>query len=95
VARYVSCKKGLHDYSQVSSIGGGIARRTCSVCGVVQIDLRDESTVSDSNLFTEPKLATMFRVEALLAKVGEESKAERRQFGQTPSRRRRPVRAFG
>jgi len=95
MARYVNCKKGMHNYSPVGKIGGGIARRTCSVCGVVQIDLSGAGGLSDTGLFVEPKLATMFKVEALLAKVANEPASPSRSFGQAPAGRRRPARAFG
>jgi hypothetical protein len=92
--KYVDCKKGLHRYSPAGQIGGGIARRTCSLCRVVQIDLSDGSAVSDTNLFTGPKLATMFEVEALLAKVGDKPVMLGRSFGDVPAGKRRPARAF-
>jgi hypothetical protein len=95
VARYINCKKGLHSYSPVGNIGGGIARRSCSACGVVQIDLSDGSALHDANLFSEPKLATMFTVEALLAKVTEAPVLPGRSFGEAPLGRRRPARATG
>lgn len=95
MARYGDCRKGMHRYTPTVEIGGGIARRTCSVCGFVQIDLNNAEVVSDTELFTEPKLATMFKVEALLAKVGDQPAASGRSFGEAPARRRRPARAFG
>jgi hypothetical protein len=85
----------MHDYSAAGGVGGGIARRSCSVCGFVQIDIRDTEMVSDTDLFTEPKLATMFTVEALLAKVSEEFVTSSRSFGEAPAGRRRPAKAFG
>lgn len=95
MARLNDCKKGTHRYSETGEIGGGIARRTCAECGMVQIDLSGTDRWGDSSLFTEPKLATMFQVEALLAKVGEENLTPRRSFGEAPAGRRRPARAFG
>ena len=95
MARYLNCKKGMHSYSPAGGVGGGIARRSCSVCGFVQIDIRDTEMVSDTDLFTEPKLATMFTVEAILAKVSEDFATSRRSFGEAPAGRRRPAKAFG
>ncbi len=95
MARYVSCKKGLHTYSPIGNVGGGIARRSCSVCGIVQIDISEVSAVGDTDLFTEPKLASMFEVEALLAKVGDGQVSTGRSFGEAPTMRRRPARATG
>jgi hypothetical protein len=95
MARFVNCKKGLHSYSPIGRVGGGIARRTCSVCGNVQIDLSEVAAVNSTDLFTEPKLASMFEVEALLAKVGSAPVAAARSFGEAPARRRRPARAAG
>ena len=95
MARLNDCKKGMHRYSKTGEIGGGIARRTCVECGLVQIDLNGTDRWGDSSLFTEPKLATMFQVEALLAKVGEEKLTPRTSFGEAPAGRRRPARAFG
>lgn len=94
MAQYVDCKKGLHSYSLPSEIGGGISRRTCSGCRVVQIDLGAEPGLSDTSLFTHPKLATMFEVEAILARVGENHQPLSRSFGERPAGRRRPVQAF-
>lgn len=85
----------MHQYSPTMEAGGGIARRTCGECGYVQIDLGVADTLRDTDLFTEPKLATMFKVEALLAKVGEEPVSPRRSFGEAPANRRRPAKAFG
>ena len=95
MARYNNCRKGLHRYSSAGEIGGGIARRACSECGMVQIDLSGTDQQNDTNFFTEPKLATMFQVEALLAKVGEEYVPPARSFGEPPPGRRRPAKAFG
>ena len=92
MGRYINCKKGLHNYSSIGKVGGGIARRTCLVCGMVQINLNESEMVRDPNLFSEPKLATMFKVEALLAKVGEAALSPRRSFGEAPAGRRRPAR---
>jgi hypothetical protein len=93
MARYTDCRKGIHSYSSPGEIGGGIGRRICSDCGLVQIDLSNDAQVGGTDLFTEPKLATMFQVEALLAQVTEE--VRQRSFGEAPSTRRRPARAFG
>jgi len=93
MARHVNCRRGLHHYSRSREIGAGIARRICSECGLVQIDLCDQENVAGTDLFTEPKLATMFEVEALLAQVSEEPRP--RSFGEAPAKRRRPARAFG
>ena len=95
MARLNDCKKGMHRYSKTGEIGGGIARRTCVECGMVQIDLSGTDRWGDSSLFTEPKLATMFQVEALLAKVHQEIQPPSRSFGEAPAGRRRPARAFG
>lgn len=95
MARLNDCKKGMHRYSKTGEIGGGIARRTCTECGMVQIDLSGTDRWGDSSLFTEPKLATMFQVEALLAKVHQEIQPPSRSFGEAPAGRRRPARAFG
>lgn len=95
MARSNDCKKGVHRYSKAGQIGGGIARRSCVECGMVQIDLSGTDRWGDSSLFTEPKLATMFQVEALLARVGEEKLTPSRSFGEAPAGRRRPARAFG
>ena len=95
MARLVNCKKGLHDYSPIGKVGGGIARRTCSACGNVQIDLSDVGAVQSTELYTETKLASMFEVQVLLAKVGNAPVAPARSFGEAPARRRRPVRAAG
>lgn len=95
MARYVNCKKGLHNYSPVGGVGGGIARRTCFVCGNVQLDLKEVPVVIDTDLFTETKLASIFEVEALLAKLGNVPVQTTRTFGVAPSKRRRPARATG
>lgn len=95
MARSVNCKKGLHNYSPIGKVGGGIARRSCSVCRNVQIDLSEVAAVNSTELFTEPKLASMFEVEALLAKVGSAPISTARSFGEAPARRRRPARATG
>ncbi len=95
MARLVNCKKGLHNYSPIGKVGGGIARRSCSVCGHVQIDLSEVTAVNSTELFTQPKLASMFEVEALLAKVGSAPISTARSFGEAPARRRRPARAAG
>jgi hypothetical protein len=95
MARYVDCKKGLHRYSPAGEVGGGITRRTCSACGVVQIVLNGGAGVADTDLFTEPKLVTMFKLEALLARAVDESLAAGQSFGEAPPGRRRSVRAFG
>lgn len=95
MARLNDCKKGMHRYSKTGEIGGGIVRRTCTECGMVQIDLSGTDRWGDSSLFTEPKLATMFQVEALLAKVHQEIQPPSRSFGEAPAGRRRPARAFG
>lgn len=95
MARYVNCRKGLHSYSPIRNVGGGIARRSCSVCGNVQIDISEVSVVGDTDLFTEPKLASMFEVEALLAKVGDGRVTTGRSFGEAPMGRRRPATAAG
>ncbi|MDR9449682.1 MAG: hypothetical protein RI637_00570 [Acidimicrobiia bacterium] len=95
MARLNDCKKGMHRYSKTGEIGGGIARRTCVECGLVQIDLNGTDRWGHSHLFTQPTLATMFQVEALLARVGEEKLTPRRSFGEAPAGRRRPARAFG
>ena len=94
MARYVNCKKGLHMYSPLRNVGGGIARRSCSVCGSVQIDIGEVSEGGATDLFTEPKLASMFEVEALLATVVEPVSTGR-SFGEAPMMRRRPARAAG
>jgi hypothetical protein len=60
---------------------------------LVQIDLTEGGSFGSTDLFTEPKLATMFQVEALLARVVEEGKGS--SFGMAPPARRRPARAFG
>ena len=93
MARYTNCKKGVHRYSSTRAVGGGIARRICSDCGLVQIDLSDEPNVGDTDLFTEPKLATMFEIEALLAHVADA--ATRGSFGGSSDEIPRPARAFG
>ena len=95
MARYVNCKKGQHDYADAGHVGGGIARRTCGMCGFVQIDLSEALPVNDSGLFTEPKLASMFRVEALLAQVDDEPVRAPQSFGERPLQRRRAARVFG
>jgi hypothetical protein len=59
----------------------------------VQIDLSGHEQISTTELFGEPKLATMFEVEALLAQVGDA--ATRSSFGEPPAVRRRPAGAFG
>lgn len=93
MARNVKCKKGLHNYSPVVGVGGGIARRTCSICGNVQIDLNELPVVIDTDLFTETKLASIFEVEALLAKLGNVPVQTTQKFGVAPTKRRRPARA--
>jgi hypothetical protein len=95
MARYINCRKGLHNYSSACEAGGGIARRSCFECGQVQIDLSGTAGVSDTDLFTETKLASIFEVEALLAKVASAPAEVRRAFGEAPTRRRRPARASG
>jgi hypothetical protein len=61
----------------------------------VQIDISEVSVVGDTDLFTEPKLASMFEVEALLAKVGDGRVSTGRSFGEAPMGRRRPATAAG
>ncbi len=95
MARIINCKKGLHNYSSAGEVGGGIARRSCFECGQVQIDLSGSAGVADTDLFTETKLASIFEVEALLAKVATAPVEVRRAFGEAPARRRRPARAAG
>ena len=95
MARYVDCKRGMHSYSPAGAVGGGITRRTCSECGVVEIVLSEVEGVADTDLFTEPKLVTMFKLEALLARAVDESLAAGQSFGEAPPGRRRPARAFG
>ena len=95
MARYSNCRKGMHRYSRAGEIGGGIARRTCPDCGIVQIDLSSVDQSVDTDLFTEPTLATMFQVEALLAKIQDDVPSPGRSFGEAPAGRRRPVRALG
>jgi len=95
MARLINCRKGLHDYSPVGMAGGGIARRSCYECGNVQIDLSDVSVNIATDLFSETKLASIFEVEALLAKVADAPIQVERSFGQAPARRRRPARAAG
>ena len=68
MARYVNCRRGLHNYSPVGGVGGGIARRTCFVCGNVQIDLGEVPVVTETDLFTETKLASIFEVEVFWPK---------------------------
>lgn len=93
MAREVNCRKGLHQYSPARDVGAGIARRVCTECGLVQIDLNGHEQISTTELFQEPKLATMFEVEALLAQVGDA--VTRSTFGEPPAGRRRPAGAFG
>lgn len=95
MARYVNCKKGLHNYSPVRKVGGGIARRSCFICGNVQIDLSELPVVADTDLFTETKLASIFEVEALLAKVGSTPVQAKQTFGVAPAKRRRSARVTG
>ncbi len=95
MAQNGNCKRGLHRYSSAAEIGGGILRRACLACGVVQLDTRNADAVNGTDLFTEPKLATMFKVEALLARVGSGAAPAGRSFGEVPAGRRRPARAFG
>ena len=95
MARYVNCKKGLHNYSPVGGVGGGIARRSCFVCGNVQIDLNDVPVVTETDLFTETKLASIFEVEALLANLGNVPVQPTQTFGVAPAKRRRPAQATG
>lgn len=96
MTRHVDCKKGLHMFSPAGPVGGGIIRRTCSVCGFVQIDLTEGSVVSDPNLFSEPTLVSIFQVEALLARVSEVAVSPpSRSFGEAPAGRRRPARVTG
>jgi hypothetical protein len=39
------CKKGNHRYGEGQSIGGGILRQICVVCGAVSIDLTGAEAV--------------------------------------------------
>jgi hypothetical protein len=34
------CKDGDHDFATPASVGGGIVRSVCTVCGEVSIDIR-------------------------------------------------------
>ena len=95
MVRHVDCRKGMHAYSSTGAGGGWIARRTCAACGFVQIDLSEADTLGDTDLFTEPKMATMFKVEALLAEASEVPVTHSRSFGEAPTRRRRPATATG
>jgi hypothetical protein len=39
------CKRGQHRYGEGQSIGGGIVRQICVVCGAVSIDLTGVGSV--------------------------------------------------
>lgn len=41
-----ACRKGRHDYGESQSIGAGIQRRVCSICGEVTIDLTGAEPLS-------------------------------------------------
>ena len=94
MARYIDCKNGLHSYTLAVEVGGGISRRSCSECGLVQIDLGAETRLADTSLFTQSKLASMFEVEALLARAGDDFEMPTRSFGARPAQRRRPAQVF-
>ena len=94
MARYVNCKRGLHNYSPVGVVEGSPGG-TRFVCGNVQIDLNEVPVVTETDLFTETKLASIFEVEALLAKLGNAPVETTRTFGVAPAKRRRPARATG
>jgi hypothetical protein len=42
------CKKGHHRYGEGQSIGGGILRQICVICGAVSIDLTGVEPVGEA-----------------------------------------------
>jgi hypothetical protein len=45
--RKSDCKKGDHLFGATQSVGAGIARRVCEVCGAVTIDLTTAYEMSE------------------------------------------------
>ena len=37
------CRRGRHNYKAMAGTVAGLGRRTCSTCGSVQIDIRDNT----------------------------------------------------
>lgn len=87
--RNTNCR-GEHILGSAGSVGGGLTRRTCEVCGTVVIDLRAEVGDGDSSLFLRPKLDSIFvtpvnRIEAVSVQ------GQMHNFGRRPDRRRRAI----
>lgn len=52
------CRDGQHDFGSTTSVGGGLVRSVCTVCGDVSIDLRVADEPTTPGLFIdgrEPK----------------------------------------
>jgi len=49
-----SCRNGEHDFATPASVGGGIVRSVCTVCGEVRIDIRTaEEPKAPGGLFVD------------------------------------------
>lgn len=44
-----ACRQGVHSLGPEQPIGGGIVRRTCTVCGAVTIDISNADEPSSVN----------------------------------------------
>jgi len=60
------CKKGDHSFDQSSSVGGGIRRRVCSGCGIVEIQLESEPELESTRLFRPTRVDSLFAIQTAL-----------------------------
>ena len=57
------CRKGRHEFEVVPATIAGLGRRHCTVCGAVQIDLRDAANeAADPSLVFSARRPTLFSV---------------------------------
>ncbi len=54
-ARKNGCKHGHHRLGEAVPVGGGIMRRTCELCGAVNLDLTEAVTPGSPRLFAGRK----------------------------------------
>lgn len=92
MSRRANCREGRHTYGRKAAIGAGMARKSCSACGVVEIDVQSPETPARSQLFTRARLPSMFRLEVVLSNAEAEVEI-RRSFGRPPADRRRAAQA--
>jgi hypothetical protein len=85
--RNTNCR-GEHTFGSAGSVGGGLTRRSCGVCGTVVIDLRSEVGDGDSSLFLRPKLDSIFVTPVNRAESAS-VQGQMHTFGRRPDRRRR------